>query len=278
VVTHELKPNRLPLSQDEIAKPRLTYHEVTHTRPSYRYGIATNSFKEHLVSLQQLTGRRLGSSEPCVTFDDGHTSQFVNAVPILEQFGEQAIFFITVGWTSKRAGYMCWNHLRELLARGYEVQSHGWSHALLTQCSLPELERELMRSKNELQDRLGAEVNAISVPGGRWNPQVLGACAAAGYARVFTSDPGTSAFLRDGVRVIGRWMVSRKMNAEDITALLHGKGIIVQCLRARHGLTEFAKSLIGDRAYQALWRTISSKNQSMENTQQAYDSAQESRP
>lgn len=216
--------------------------------------------------------------EPRITFDDGHISQFANAVPILNRFGEQATFFITAGWTGKRLGYMNWNHLRELRACGYEVQSHGWSHTLLTQCSPPQLKHELVRSKNELQDRLGASVDAISMPGGRWSPQVLRACAAAGYMRIFVSNPWNVDLSPNGVPVIGRWMVTRNMSAENIVALLEAKGFIVEFLRVRYWLKEFAKSLIGDRLYQTLWHTISNKNQSLEESQRPHDFSTESEP
>lgn len=266
---------RSPLPQNDIEKPRLTYHEIANARSAYRYGVTTERFSQHVLRLQQFRDKR---TEPQITFDDGHISQFVNAVPILNRLGEEATFFITAGWTGKRSGYMNWNQLRELRACGYEVQSHGWSHTLLTQCSPPKLKHELVGSKNQLEDRLGSSVDAISMPGGRWSPQVLSACAAAGYTRVFISDPWNASLSRGGVQVIGRWMVTRKMSPENIVSLLQVKGSIVEFLRVKHWFKEFAKSLIGDRAYRRLWRTISSKSQSLEDTEQTFDFSTENGP
>jgi peptidoglycan/xylan/chitin deacetylase (PgdA/CDA1 family) len=266
---------RSALPQSCIARPALTYHEITNEEAAYRYSVTTERFREHVVRLQQLRGK---SRESQITFDDGHISQFANAIPILNHFREQAVFFITPGWTGKRSGYMNWNHLRELRAGGYEVQSHGWSHTLLTQCSPSKLQYELVRSKKELQDRLGTNVDAISMPGGRWSPEVLSACVAAGYTRVFISDPWNTSLSRVGLHVIGRWMVTRNMSAKDVISLLQAKGSIVEFLRMEHRFKEFAKSLIGDRSYQTLWRTISRKSRSLEGSEQEYDLLTEKGP
>lgn len=249
----------------------LAYHEVTTTGTPYRYGISTDKFEDHLRRLQQFRQKAdLPAAQPYITFDDGHLSQLMNAQPMLHRFGEHAIFFVTAGWTSKRAGYMTWRHLRELQACGHEVQSHGWSHTLLTRCSPHDLERELVHSKNALEEHLGTKVDGISFPGGRWNPQVLHACVMAGYSRVFTSDPWhipSSCALP----VIGRWMVSGKMNGDHIATLLRGRGAVVHLLRTRHRFKELAKSVIGDRAYQEIWNAISNKKYSLENMEHDQD-------
>ena len=87
---------------------------------------------------------------------------------------------------------MAAGELKELLARGHAVQAHGWSHKMLTQCSPAELYDELRRSKETLEDVLGASVDTMSLPHGRWNRQVLAACSQAGYKKVYTSDPSVS--------------------------------------------------------------------------------------
>jgi peptidoglycan/xylan/chitin deacetylase (PgdA/CDA1 family) len=251
---------------DSLTLP-LTYHEVTDAKashPRYRYAVTANALEEHIQIVQQLKTSDFKQYGSHITFDDGHVSQMSKAVPILNRFGQRAIFFITAGWTGKRRGYMNWNQLRELRTYGHEVQSHGWSHSLLTHCSASDLERELIRSKSELQDHLGEAVSALSFPGGRWNPQVLRACEAAGYTRVFTSDPWNLASSPGAFSVLGRWMITRSMRAKDVAVLLRGKGGMVRALKMRHRLKEIGKSLISDGAYQFLWRALSRKSESLE--------------
>ena len=260
------------LMQVNRSVPRLAYHEISDAQGAYRYGLTTETFKEHLSALQRFKRKQ---QEYQITFDDGHVSQIENALPILNSHSERAIFFITVGWTGKRSGYMNWNHLRELQACGHEVQSHGWSHTLLTKCSMLHLACELKRSKETLEDQLGSKVDGISMPGGRWNEQIVGACVAAGYRRIFTSDPSNFALSENNIQVMGRWMVTRHMDARRIISLLEARGPALAFLRARHRFKELFKSLIGDRMYQALWRGVSSKGQSLEAIDESYKSSAE---
>ena len=110
---------------------------------------------------------------PEVTFDDGHISNFEFALPILQSRAIRAWFFITVGWTGRRPGYMGWNELRKLHQAGHVIGAHGWTHTLLTHCSARRLHSELVDARLTLEDKLGASVTSMSLPGGRYNRHVL---------------------------------------------------------------------------------------------------------
>ena len=250
-------PNRL--------SPYLAYHEITGTAPKYLYAVSAAQFREHAKWLRQMTSETKRLSENCfITFDDGHMSQFSRAFPILQEYSLKAIFFVTAGWTGQRSDFMSWAQLQELLRYGHEVQSHGWSHALLTNCSLSELRQELARSKCELENHLGVPIDAISMPGGRWSKNVLDVCKEIGYRRVFTSDPLMCPGERSGLRVAGRWMATRKLSAEKIPSLLEGRGAAVYLLRATHIAKTIAKRLLGDRAYQSMWHILAHKQERLE--------------
>jgi len=254
--------------------PYLAYHEITEAESEYLYGISKRQFMEHLRWVQRLaTVNRSGSNLLHITFDDGHVSQYDHAFSVLQELSMKATFFVTAGWTGKRPGYMTWKQLAELARCGHEVQSHGWSHTLLTQCSAKELQIELLRSKRDLEDHLGAKVNAISLPGGRWNRRVLEACRESGYEQVFTSDPWMVSEDVMGLQIAGRWMVTRNMNAQRIHFLLRGKGAALYLLRAKHLAKETAKLMLGDNAYRSLWRMWANKNKSQEHAGITSDSA-----
>lgn len=249
----------------------ITYHEVCETEPRYFYAISFPRLNDHLRQLDHL--RNCGVEDldsRCITFDDGHISQFQRAFPLLEEYSFKATFFITVGWTARRAGYMSWNHLAELVKAGHNIQAHGWSHTHLTQCTDQQLEGELGRSKLELEDRLGISVTEMSTPGGRWNASVLRACASAGYQRVFTSDPWRNTRHKSGIHTQGRWMVSRRMDANTISLIVGGHSSFTR-LRVEHAVKAAARSVLGDRRYQELWRLLAQKRSSDENLMQQHD-------
>lgn len=245
--------------QSNWLSPCLAYHEITEHDSVYLYGVSASQFNEHLRRLA--TVGRSGSSTARITFDDGHISQYERAFPVLQDLSMRATFFVTAGWIDKRPEYMSWKQLGALSRAGHEVQSHGWSHAHLTLCSDDELREELRRSKGTLEDRLGIEVTAISAPGGRWNQRVLRACEEAGYKQLFVSDPWIAKKRVGQIDVLGRWMVTRTMDENEIASLLDGRRTSAALLRARNLLKLAARMIIGDRAYQALWRLVARKSQ-----------------
>jgi peptidoglycan/xylan/chitin deacetylase (PgdA/CDA1 family) len=243
----------------------LAYHELTSERPEYLYAISAAAFGDQARLVRDAIKQSSHTYGPTVTFDDGHISQYSLAFPMLEQMSIRAIFFVTGSWINARSGYMRWQHLEEMVRAGFEVQSHGWSHAYLTRCGSAELKNELCRSKGEIESKLGIPVNAISMPGGRWNRSVLEACREAGYDHVYTSNPCMGRKTQGGTRVLtvlGRTMVSNKMDLAQIAMVLNGRRSAA--MRARHYMTGTARTLLGDRGYQFLWRVLARKEQSLE--------------
>jgi peptidoglycan/xylan/chitin deacetylase (PgdA/CDA1 family) len=245
----------------------LAYHEITAAEPLYLYGVSADRFKMHVQRVAQMNSVSATSASPLqISFDDGHASQFEFALPVLEEFSVKAQFFITAGWTEKKNGYMSWAQLANLAALGHDVQAHGWSHKLLTHCSDDELEEELKRSKGEMENRLGKKVDALSAPGGRCNEKVLAAGMRIGYRRVFTSNPWSEREYHQDISVFGRWMITRQMNELQLANMVEGKGLGLQ--HAKYRMKETLKKVLGDRAYQSLWRSMSRKNESLEGTEE----------
>jgi peptidoglycan/xylan/chitin deacetylase (PgdA/CDA1 family) len=52
------------------------------------------------------------------------------------------------------------------------VGSHTWSHPDLTALSAAEVDGELWRSRDRLEERLGEPVRSFCYPGGRWSRAV----------------------------------------------------------------------------------------------------------
>jgi hypothetical protein len=234
----------------------LIYHELGQETHPYSYCCGTQQFEEHLrlaAELSRAADRRFYLLE--VTFDDGHLSQYSHAEPLLERYNVSATFFVTAGWISSRKEYMQWSSLRELHSRGHSVQSHTWSHPMLTHCSDAELEKELSYSRKLIEDNVGARVDAISIPNGRWNDRVLRACVAAGYSRVFTSDSWWGEKEQSGARVFGRINVPQSMTSQRLKMLARGAG-----WKLLHDGLSYSKHLlrqmIGDHLYQSLWRMV----------------------
>ncbi len=240
----------------------LLYHELHPTPGDYTYALGTTEFARHLSLYRKLQSAGTDAIRPAVTFDDGHISNYEYALPALALAGVRAHFFITAGWTSHRANYMGWEHLRALIAAGHKVGAHGWSHALLTHCSPKDLQRELTDARHLLEDKLGISVRTMSLPGGRSNSEVLQACTRAGYHQVFTSVP--KAELADTPPLVGRLNLRSDATAEWLERLLTSRDGVLGKLERQHRLKQAAQRALGDVLYGKLWALLNRARPSAE--------------
>ena len=171
----------------------LCYHSVDPS-PSY-LSLTPRLFDEHLawlqeqcqvVALDKLVARPSDAGGPyvAITFDDGYSDNRAHAMPLLEARGMTATFFVTAGflacddhvmahlskvWRTPRQGLrpLSWNELSELRGAGMTIGSHTWSHRNLARLSTGEAERDLRRSREVLEERLGEPVRRIAYPWGK---------------------------------------------------------------------------------------------------------------
>jgi len=236
----------------------LAYHEIVLGADSYRYAVTCSALDEHLALITDLAAKHCGRAGASrVTFDDGHLSNHRFAAPLLENRGLRGTFFVIGSYIGNNPNYMTWEELRELVSRGHEVQSHGWSHIRLTECTGVQLEDELGRSKKTLEDKLGIPVDSLSAAHGRWNDRVLESCAVSGYKQLFHSNPWAEPCERTGVRLTGRLVMDRWMNATKLRRLLEQKRSTIFLAGLRHQLKDKLKNTLGDSLYHELWCRLS---------------------
>lgn len=241
------------------------YHELRPEPSQYSYVISCAEFEEHCRLYRNLHLRQSeekGDLRPEVTFDDGYLSDFRFALPRLQAAGLRAHFFITAGWTGKRAGYMTAVELRELHAAGMTLGAHGWSHKLLTACTDAELKTELVDAKSRLEDLLGSDISTMSLPGGRADRRVFRHCEQAGYKAIFTSEPRPTGVIHRGqalqepLGVVGRVNLRSGTSTAWLGQLLDLKtGALARQGRSDR-VKSLAKTLLGDRLYAAAWGMV----------------------
>jgi len=136
-----------------------------------------------------------------ITFDDGYEGVFTQALPVLESFGFTAAVFVITGFVGKENGWdmnlggkkfrhLDWNQIGELSKRGFSIGSHTVNHFDLTKLNSSQVEYELKKSKQDLQDKLGREVVHLSYPFGRSNQAVQKETLRQGYQYGFSIYPG----------------------------------------------------------------------------------------
>ena len=115
-----------------------------------------------------------------VTFDDGDSSIFEYALPILAELGVPGTAFVVVQRVGA-LGFLSWEQLASLAAEGWEIGSHTMIHARLPDLDDESLDADLLESRLTIEDKLGLPCRSIAYPYGAWDPRVRSAAVRAGY-------------------------------------------------------------------------------------------------
>lgn len=148
----------------------------------------------HDITPQQLEkflqGQGLLPSKPfLITFDDGYTDNYTNALPILRKYGFTALVFMVSSYVDG-SGYLSSRQLQGLIAAGWSIGGHTVHHLDLTKLAPAEQAKELEDSKKFLRGITGQPVLYFAYPYGGYNPEVIGQLQKAGYRLAFTTERG----------------------------------------------------------------------------------------
>jgi peptidoglycan/xylan/chitin deacetylase (PgdA/CDA1 family) len=145
-----------------------------------------------------------------ITFDDGEMNNFQEALPVLNNFGWKAYFFVIIKRIGKD-GYMGWKEIKELQRSGMIIGSHGLTHEILTNLLDSQMEEELRASKHNLEVNLGVPIDTISIPRGFCNDKIIETAYRLGYKTIFISErpAGLKSGCLSRIAVKSDWSLTR---------------------------------------------------------------------
>jgi peptidoglycan/xylan/chitin deacetylase (PgdA/CDA1 family) len=203
-------PRHLP--QRELVVPILMYHRIRVAPPGTpsmerRLSVDPRVFAEQMEWLKRhgyravtqrelfhalISGRPLGRKPILISFDDGYSDVFHNALPVLVRLGLRATAYVISGRTLRSdTVFLTWHLLRALEREGVEIGSHTVTHRDLTTLSDADALRELVASRRALEHRLGHFVQWLAYPGGAYDARIERLARQAGYVLAVTTDSGT---------------------------------------------------------------------------------------
>jgi peptidoglycan/xylan/chitin deacetylase (PgdA/CDA1 family) len=182
--------------------------------------------------LEQVLGtRQLDARTVCLTFDDGFADNLSNALPILEQFGAQAIVYVATGFVERSGTYkglpMCDKaQLRELASHPLiAIGGHTRTHPRLSTLPRERALAEILDGKRILEDWLGRQMDHFAYPYGDHSEETAALVREAGFRSAVTVVPGDITRETDPFR-IGRtpvdhalpWLNFRDVNTTSMYA------------------------------------------------------------
>ena len=171
----------------------------------------------HAVTLdgayRQWTGRgRLPPRPVALTFDDGYPQDYTTVLPILRTHG-------WVGNLNLQVGNLVPDRVRELIAAGWEVDAHTFTHPDLTHVSPAQLKREVAGSRSWIRAVYHVPALFFCYPAGRYDATVVAEVRRAGYVGAEAEAPG-AASPANGIFTLDRFEMLRGDGVAGLAAKL----------------------------------------------------------
>ena len=220
--------------------PCLLYHSLSAETGKNVYTVSEFDFNAQLEFLSHrgyqaitvedyLDLRRQGGTSyqfVLLTFDDGTKSDYDLALPLLKKYGYKATLFIIAGRVGQ-TGRLSWQNLKEMKSEGMSIQSHTFSHRILSGLSAEEIFIELSESKKVIESEIGPRVCHLSLPFGFGNKAVQAAARQVGYQAIWTSRFGVNR-PGDNPFSLKRNVVRNSLTLKAFTNILQPNLIIFQ--------------------------------------------------
>lgn len=186
--------------------PALMYHSVSAVGGPLRdLAVPPKRLAEQLTALTEAGYRLVGMSEAldlldagctdrllAVTFDDGYRDFLTEGVPALAAANAGATLYASVGhlgddadwlgrWSPDFGPLLDWSELAEVAAAGVEIGNHSLVHHPLDVLPAGQLREEIVRSHDELEQRLQRRVRSFAYPHGYNGRRVRDTVRAAGH-------------------------------------------------------------------------------------------------
>ena len=125
-------------------------------------------------------GKSLRYPYAVITFDDGYSSVFNSAFPIMKQAGVTGCCFVSTDLVNSKKnfkhdldspiqeflGVMSWDELQHLQEEGWDIGAHSATHARMSELKADKLDYEVITPMNTLKQKLGMEKLMVAYPFG----------------------------------------------------------------------------------------------------------------
>lgn len=176
----------LPETGEDITLDRTFFVQPQNFERQMEY-LTENNFTT--ISMENLADYFSGSFDlpqkpVIITFDDGVIDQYENAFPVLKKYNLTATFYVFANPIGRSKNYITREQLEEIYRSGMEIGNHGWYHLYLDRISAAELNREIVLSKQRLEEQLGHEISTFAYPFGSYNDKIVKTVKGAEYRTV----------------------------------------------------------------------------------------------
>lgn len=243
----------MPIYTVNMNIPILMYHSISNdAKKRFRpFMLPPDILARHLGFLGRngytpITMREMaegGSSLPekpvVLTFDDGFADFYDTAYPLLRDHGFPATLFVSTAYIGRTSDWLGaegeggrrmldWAQVCELASAGVEMGGHSHNHVQLDAVPDPVARAEIIRGKNELEDKTGRPVTSFAYPYGYHSRRVRAMVRTAGFKSACTVANCISGSGDDPFGLPRIW-VRHETDVSRLAAILAGEGSSAAC-------------------------------------------------
>ncbi len=223
---------QVPILMYHMIDDPANYSGIGHYK---KYLVHPDAFKKQLrwlretgynpVTMQELYAHRV-QGEPIlenpviITLDDGYSCAYHNALPELMRYDMVGSVFVCSGNLDGER-YLSEEMLQQLSKQGIEVGSHSITHANLLEISLEEAEKEIQKSKAELEEIIETDVQFFSYPYGAYNQEIINLVQESGYLGAVTISSRDNSLENDFFQ-LSRVSIDHDETLEDFAEKVQG--------------------------------------------------------
>jgi len=209
------------------------YHHIGEVTDSDgRYSVAPDQFQRQMQTLHDMgyetitvtelaAALREGGSLPArpvvLTFDDGYDDLYLNAYPIMQEYGFIGTMYLVVNNFANKYGITS-DQVQEMYEAGWEVASHSKTHANLRKDNV-DMRDEICRSRLELIRILDIPIYSFAYPYVEANEYIKNFTRDCGYTSGVGAGPGNSHTL-EHVYFLSRREVQGNFTLDEFRELL----------------------------------------------------------
>lgn len=135
-------------------------------------------------------GKQVLPEKPVIlSFDDGYEDNYRVVLPMLEERGMKAVFYMVTNDIGQ-PGYLTWDNLFDMERRGMEIGSHTANHLPLTTLTPAQQRDELRLSKLTLEWKGMKTIYSFSYPNGAYDDSIVAMLAEEDYLTAVTGEAG----------------------------------------------------------------------------------------
>lgn len=252
---HRIRSDRCPVPGDDLEESRYAVELAAYqwqmeylVSKGYR-GISVG----HAMSLWT-EGVIPSVRDVVITFDDGNHSDYEHALPVLQEHGFGATFFIG-GDRIGVDGGLTEEMIKDMNTRGMEIGSHGMTHRFLSLLNEDEQRSECEQIHETLGRIIAQPIRYFAPPGGRYDALTISILRDLGYRAVCTSRLGYNAPDADPFE-LRRIPVMRATTPAMFRGIIERSKRVMLPAYARARTLGFMRSLINENLYKKLRRVL----------------------